>query len=525
MKGIVTLGLLPVAIFVGLVLAVVDLSDSKLQSYEKRFQQSAMTRFLQTVAVLGVGGLVVGGVFMMQKRKLDDRPRRSRSRRRRSRTRDVYGARLVTAPVTPIEKLVRGVREPAPMTAVITPAPPRAGHPFATPPAPPAPPSPVAGMSITAHARKVEAPAPAVEAPMVETPAKAAPSKLDMLMPTIDEPAPAKIEAPSRIDMLRPTIDEPAPRIVAVPAPPVVAPVVVPIAPVVEKAEAPLVPRPVVSPISPAPRPSSDPLSHWGLREPAFDNAPSTRFFYLSPEHAEALFRLRYAIQHRKGCAALIGRLGCGKTTLTRALVRELDPERFDVALLASPMETPVAFLRELLFQLGITLQGDDKPSLWRALEVRLLENLRRNRDTVVIVDEAQTIESEELFNELRLLLNFQTNDRFLITLVLSGSSELIKTLRSQPQLAQRCAVRASLEPLDRQETGNYVRHRLVTAGRAAETLTEEAVDEVYAATGGTPRRINAVCDLSLFAGASAGVARVEADLVRKIAADGVLAA
>ncbi|HYE91524.1 MAG TPA: AAA family ATPase, partial [Terriglobales bacterium] len=268
-----------------------------------------------------------------------------------------------------------------------------------------------------------------------------------------------------------------------------------------------------------APRPA-DPLRHWGLREPAFDNAPSTRFLYLSPEHAEALFRLRYAIQHRKGCAMLTGTYGCGKTTLTRALVRELDPARYDVALVANPLLTPVNLLQELLYQLGVPVKSDDKPTLVRALEARLSENLHRGRDTVVIVDEAQLIEDDAVFNELSLLLNFQTNDRFLITLVLAGSDELLQTLKRQPHLAQRCVVRAGLEPLDREQTGHYVRHRLSTAGCETAALTDDAVDALFSATGGTPRVINAVCDLTLYVGAAAGVRRVDAELVRRVAGD-----
>jgi general secretion pathway protein A len=294
---------------------------------------------------------------------------------------------------------------------------------------------------------------------------------------------------------------------------PVVAPEPVPVAaaPVIEVA-------PVREP-APAPKPS-DALSYWGLREPAFDNAPTARFLYLSPEHAEALFRMRYAIHHRKGCAVLTGNSGCGKTTLTRALVRELDPQRFDVALITNPLSSPADLLREILFQLGVRTTATDKPGLVRALEARLFDNLQKARDTVVIVDEAQLIEDDDVFNELRLLLNFQTNDRFLITLVLSGSAELLQTLRRHPHLAQRCVVRAGLEPLDREQTAHYVHHRLVTAGRESETLTDDAVDELFAATGGTPRLINTVCDLTLFVGAAAGLSRVDATLIRQVAED-----
>ena len=268
----------------------------------------------------------------------------------------------------------------------------------------------------------------------------------------------------------------------------------------------------------------ADPLTHWGLRESAFDNAPTTRFLYRSPEHNEALFRLRYAIVHRKGGAVLTGTYGCGKTTLARTLARELDPTRFDVALIANPLLTPTALLREFLHQLGEPSVPKEKLAVLHRLQERLAENLRRGRDTVLIVDEAQLIEDEAVFDELRLLLNFQTNDRFLMTLVLAGSDELGESLRRHPHLAQRCGARARLEPLDREQTGCYVRHRLGTAGRDAETLTDEAMDELFAATGGTPRVINAVCDLTLVVGAAAVARRVDGELVRRVADDVVAA-
>jgi len=244
------------------------------------------------------------------------------------------------------------------------------------------------------------------------------------------------------------------------------------------------------------------------------------RFLYRSPEHDEALFRLRYAVVHRKGGAVLTGTYGCGKTTLARALARELDPKRFEVALIANPLLSPIELLREFLHQLGEPTVPQEKPAVLRRLQERLVENLRRGKDTVLIVDEAQLIQDEAVFDELRLLLNFQTNDRFLMTLVLAGSDELRESLRRHPHLAQRCSVRARLEPLDREQTGYYVRHRLVTAGRDTETLTDEAMDELFEATGGTPRVINAVCDLTLVVGAAAGARRVDGELVRRVAED-----
>ncbi|MBI3827511.1 MAG: AAA family ATPase [Candidatus Rokubacteria bacterium] len=170
--------------------------------------------------------------------------------------------------------------------------------------------------------------------------------------------------------------------------------------------------------------------AYWSLTEPPFDNSPNPRFFYLSPEHEEALLRLVYAVRQRKGCAMLTGEYGCGKTTLSRALIQRLEAERYEIGLLTNPSWTPIDFFREILYQLGTETQERGKPELLHQLNDVFFRNYQAGRDTVVIVDEAQLIE-DAVFEELRLLLNFQTDDRFLVTLLLIGSPELAAKVRA----------------------------------------------------------------------------------------------
>src|SRR3989442_12200631 len=108
-----------------------------------------------------------------------------------------------------------------------------------------------------------------------------------------------------------------------------------------------------------------------GLSEPPFDNSPNPKFLYLSPEHEEALIRLMYAVRQRKGCAMLTGEYGCGKTTLSRALIQRLEAERYEIGLLTNPSWTPVDFLREGLYQLGVDSQETSKPDLPPRLNAR----------------------------------------------------------------------------------------------------------------------------------------------------------
>src|SRR5258705_2879589 len=188
--------------------------------------------------------------------------------------------------------------------------------------------------------------------------------------------------------------------------------------------------------------------SYWELTEPPFDNSPNPKFFYLSPEHEEALVRLVYTVRHRKGWGMLTGEYGCGKTTLSRALIQRLEAERYEIGLLTNPSWTPVDFLREVLYQLGVEAQETRKPELLHLLNDLFFRNYQAGRESVVIVDEAQLIEDDAVFEELRLLMNFQTNDRFLVTLLLIGSPEPGGKVRRLSRLHPRKHPRVTLQTL-----------------------------------------------------------------------------
>jgi general secretion pathway protein A len=260
--------------------------------------------------------------------------------------------------------------------------------------------------------------------------------------------------------------------------------------------------------------------SYWTLAEPPFDNSPNPKFFYLSPEHEEALVRLVYTVRHRKGCGLLTGEYGCGKTTLSRALIQRLEAERYEIGLLTNPSWTAVDFLREALYQLGVETPEKSKPELLHMLNDVFFRNYRDGRDTVIIVDEAQLIEDETVFEELRLLMNFQTDDRFLVTLLLIGSPELRDKIRRLKHLDQRIAIRYHLNTLDYLHTAGYVAHRLKMAGRTAPIFTEDSIKLIFDFTRGTPREINNVCDVALLVGSSRGAREIDEKAVAEVIKD-----
>jgi type II secretory pathway predicted ATPase ExeA len=262
--------------------------------------------------------------------------------------------------------------------------------------------------------------------------------------------------------------------------------------------------------------------AYWELTEPPFDNSPNPKFFYLSPEHEEALDRLVYAVRYRKGCGMLTGEYGCGKTTLSRALVERLDGDHYEVGLLTNPCWTPIDFLREALDQLGVDTPEKGKPELLHMLNDLFFRNYRAGRDTVIVVDEAQLIDDEAVFEELRLLVNFQTDERFLVTLLLIGSPELRERVRRIRQLDQRIAIRYHLNPLDLPHTANYIAHRLKMAGQMRQIFTDEAVRLIFDFTRGTPREINNICDIALLIGYSKRVREIDEHIVAEVIKDTV---
>jgi general secretion pathway protein A len=138
------------------------------------------------------------------------------------------------------------------------------------------------------------------------------------------------------------------------------------------------------------------------------------------------------------------------------------------------------------------------------------------------MVDEAQLIDDEAIFEELRLLVNFQTDDRFLVTLVLIGSPELREKVRRIRHLDQRIAIRYHLNTLDRTHTANYIAHRLRMAGQERKIFADEAVKLIFDFTRGTPREINNICDIALLIGYSKRVREIDETIVAEVIKDTV---
>jgi general secretion pathway protein A len=246
-------------------------------------------------------------------------------------------------------------------------------------------------------------------------------------------------------------------------------------------------------------------LEHYGLAEAPFNITPDPRFLFFSDQHREAFDHLYFGIRERKGFIQITGEVGAGKTTLCRALLAQLGPA-YHTALILNPVLTGSQLLRAVLGELGVKAQRD-RGVMLEQLNEFLLERHREGHDVVLLIDEAQDL-SDELLEQLRLLSNFETDDRKLLQIVLVGQPELREKLdrRSLRQLRQRITVRYHLGPLDLLDTRRYVEHRLHVAGaNGRPTFSRWAMRAIHRYAGGVPRLVNSICDKTLLCGYVAG--------------------
>jgi general secretion pathway protein A len=261
-------------------------------------------------------------------------------------------------------------------------------------------------------------------------------------------------------------------------------------------------------------------LEYWGFSAFPFENVPDPDFFYLSKCHEEALTRLIYAAEMRKGGAMLSGEVGCGKTTLSKVFIKELSEAKYDIGVIINPRLDSKEFLQETVYQFGINDFPDTKVECLRALNDKMLENMRMGKETLLIVDEAQLL-NESTLEEVRLLLNFQLNNRFLLTIILIGQPELREKIRAIEQLNQRIAIKYHLTPFNLEDTCQYIIYRQRKAGRIKNAFSDKAVEMIFQNSGGIPRKINNLCDLSLLIGFGNKEKIVDADTVENVIKDG----
>jgi general secretion pathway protein A len=257
-------------------------------------------------------------------------------------------------------------------------------------------------------------------------------------------------------------------------------------------------------------------LSAFNLKAYPFQVAPDADFLYLSKAHARAKAYLDYAIWSPDGFVVITGEIGCGKTILLKKIISEL-PKSVVVAKIFQTQVDEVEFLRLLLAEFGIKEFEANKAQLLDTLNTFLLTQNMQKRQVVLIVDEAQNL-SARVLEEIRLLSGLEVENQKIINVVLAGQSELSDKLDSAglEQLAQRVQLRFHIKPLAEGEIGDYIEHRLATAGADKRNIfPKDTIPLIYRYTGGVPRLINILCDTTLTAAFVESIPLVSTKLVQ----------
>src|SRR5262244_3595398 len=260
--------------------------------------------------------------------------------------------------------------------------------------------------------------------------------------------------------------------------------------------------------------------SYYGFVEKPFSLTPDPKYLYRSESHGNAFDLLQYAVRRREGFVVVTGDIGTGKTTLCRALLEQIDRTTF-TALVLNPFLSEEDLLKRILQDFGVIsrddakagrLAGVTKQELIDAIYDFLLGLIPLKASAVLIIDEAQNLPLP-ILEQIRILSNLETDKEKLLQIVLVGQLNLIPLLRSEDlrQLDQRVSIRYQLKPLNEDETGAYISHRLAIAKAARDVVfTPAAISLVYRYSGGIPRLINLLCDRALLAGANAQVTRID---------------
>jgi general secretion pathway protein A len=257
------------------------------------------------------------------------------------------------------------------------------------------------------------------------------------------------------------------------------------------------------------------------IPESVFSISPNPRFFYLTPSVDAAIAKTKYVIRARQGLTTIIGDVGLGKTSLLRLLFNEYDDDpQHTAAFIVNPKQTSeTAFLKAICTEFGVKTKRSQRETEYE-LRSFLIEQFQAEKNVVLFIDEAQQLKGP-MFEQIRQILNFETDETKLITIVMAGQVELRYKLadRTKRALVSRIAVSSTLDALTLEETGEMIEYRCGQA-KVSNPFEPAAVEAVYQWSKGVPREAIKLCAMSVQYAEMNGLSHIPADLVEVAAAD-----
>lgn len=241
----------------------------------------------------------------------------------------------------------------------------------------------------------------------------------------------------------------------------------------------------------------------YGLSSKPFQLNPDPTFYFASKQHRRAKAYLDYGVLRNEGFIVITGEIGSGKTTVVRGLLDSLDASKVVAGNVVSTQLEAEDTLRMVAAAFGVRTKDTSKADVLMALEAFLVGQTVQGKRCLLIVDEAQNLTAAAV-EELRMLSNFQFGNQALLQSFLVGQPEFRDIMQhpQMQQLRQRVIAACHIGPLDPEETQGYIEHRLKCAGSTGRPHFEpEAFAAIFEASGGIPRRINAICDRMLLLG------------------------
>lgn len=242
-------------------------------------------------------------------------------------------------------------------------------------------------------------------------------------------------------------------------------------------------------------------LDFFDFKEHPFNLTPDTDFIFPSTHYSQAINYLLYGIEQKKGFILITGAVGAGKTTLCRSLLRKLDREQVEVAIILNSFLSEFELLKSINKDFSLGGEGKNKEELIEELNEFLLRQRELNKTAVLVIDECQNL-SFPVLEQIRMLSNLETEKEKLLQIILVGQPEFQDILNSPEirQLNQRITVKYHMAPLNKQETEKYIYHRIKIASADNHKIhfTPEAIKKIFKFSQGVPRLINVLADYVL---------------------------